>query len=146
MPGPARSVATAEHFDDRRRRDALRPQDRAAIDPLSRRPSRLIIDVFDHRAGDHFHSELGQALGRLIDGGFREARKYALAPSSRKIDVVAGSIRRKLARKVVVAICAIDAANSTPVGPAPNQDECHVPPPLVVVVSGLCYFVGAEYF
>jgi hypothetical protein len=25
----------------------------------------LIIDVFDHRAGDHFRTELGKALGRL---------------------------------------------------------------------------------
>src|ERR1700680_1508799 len=55
---PASSVGRrAEHLDDRRRRDACCPQYRAAIDPLPADGYALIIDEFDHCAGDHFHSE-----------------------------------------------------------------------------------------
>ena len=60
-------------------------------------------------------------VGGLFRQRFSKAGKNALAPSSRIIVVVAGSIRRKFLRKVVVANCAIDAANSTPVGPAPTK-------------------------
>jgi hypothetical protein len=39
------------------------------------------------------------------------------------MEVFAGSIRRKFERSVMEAICAIDAANSTPVGPAPTSTK-----------------------
>jgi hypothetical protein len=61
----------------------------------------------------------------MVSGFFRQrfskAGKNALGASSRTIVVVAGSIRRKFLRKVVVANCASEAANSTPVGPAPTN-------------------------
>src|SRR3984957_15509096 len=68
-----------------------------------------------------FTPSLARRWAALADDDSAKLGSTRFAPSSRKIDVVAGSIRRKLARRVVVAICAIDAANSTPVGPAPTR-------------------------
>src|SRR5215469_15410991 len=44
-----------------------------------------------------------------------------LSPSISRIEVFAGSIRRKFERRVIEPIRAIDPANSTPVGPAPTN-------------------------
>ena len=49
--------------------------------------------------------------------------RMRLAPSSKVIDVFEGSMLRKFEWKVIVAICAIDAASSTPVGPAPTRSK-----------------------
>src|SRR5208283_1908550 len=67
----------AEHLHNRRWRDACGPQYRTAVDPLSADRYASIIDVFDHRAGDYFHSEPRKSSGCLLRREFREARKYA---------------------------------------------------------------------
>jgi len=47
--------------------------------------------------------------------------RIRLLPSTRMMELLAGSIRRNCARSVVVANCAIEAASSTPVGPPPTR-------------------------
>src|SRR5437868_2088623 len=69
-----------------------------------------------------------------------------LPPSISRIEVFAGSIRRKFERRVTAAISAIDPASSTPVGPAPTSTKVICLARFIRVVRLLRRLVGAENF
>ena len=60
-------------------------------------------------------------LAAFCDTLLGKSRENSLAPVDQNDRLLAGSMRRNLRRSVTVTICAIDAASSTPVGPAPTS-------------------------
>ena len=108
-------------FHDWRWRDAGGPQHRRAWNSLSSGDHALLVDLLYLGSCHDLDAELLEPSGGFLGRDSANVGRIRSPPSIRIIELFAGSMRRKLPRSVTVAICAIEAASSTPVGPPPTS-------------------------